>query len=125
MSYPVEVLPGQLYMGHYRQATSLQIHKDLKLSAIVNVSEEMSDMCVRTPLITVIKTNGQAEICILHMIHSFNVFTLFKVRFDTCDCTVLHIPVADSAKADLIGSFERVCMFIGEFHFLGCLQWLI
>ncbi|XP_048838913.1 serine/threonine/tyrosine-interacting-like protein 1 isoform X2 [Brienomyrus brachyistius] len=44
MPYPVEILPGQLYMGDYRQATSLQIHKDLKLSAIVNVSEEMSEM---------------------------------------------------------------------------------
>nr|XP_023675168.1 serine/threonine/tyrosine-interacting-like protein 1 isoform X3 [Paramormyrops kingsleyae] len=73
------VLPGQLYMGDYRQATSLQIHKDLKLSAIVNVSEEMSDI------------------------------------FETCDCTVLHIPAADSAKADLIGSFERVCLFIGSY----------
>ncbi|KPP58074.1 hypothetical protein Z043_124138 [Scleropages formosus] len=38
--YPVEILPGQLYMGDYRQATSPQIHKDLKLRAVVNVSEK-------------------------------------------------------------------------------------
>uniref|UniRef100_A0A8C9TTQ8 Serine/threonine/tyrosine interacting-like 1 n=1 Tax=Scleropages formosus TaxID=113540 RepID=A0A8C9TTQ8_SCLFO len=38
--YPVEILPGQLYMGDYRQATSPQIHKDLKLQAVVNVSEK-------------------------------------------------------------------------------------
>ncbi|XP_048838912.1 serine/threonine/tyrosine-interacting-like protein 1 isoform X1 [Brienomyrus brachyistius] len=79
MPYPVEILPGQLYMGDYRQATSLQIHKDLKLSAIVNVSEEMSEI------------------------------------FETCHCRVLHIPVADSAEANLIGSFERVCIFIGSY----------
>uniref|UniRef100_A0A672P9Z8 Tyrosine-protein phosphatase domain-containing protein n=1 Tax=Sinocyclocheilus grahami TaxID=75366 RepID=A0A672P9Z8_SINGR len=38
--YPVEILPGKLYMGDYRQATNLQILKDLKLNALVNVSDE-------------------------------------------------------------------------------------
>ncbi|XP_048037599.1 serine/threonine/tyrosine-interacting-like protein 1 isoform X1 [Megalobrama amblycephala] len=42
--YPVEILPGQLYMGDYRQATNPQILKDLKLNALVNVSDECSLM---------------------------------------------------------------------------------
>jgi len=42
--YPVEILPGQLYMGDYRQATNPKILKDLKLNALVNVSDECSLM---------------------------------------------------------------------------------
>uniref|UniRef100_A0A671RZ52 Serine/threonine/tyrosine-interacting-like protein 1 n=1 Tax=Sinocyclocheilus anshuiensis TaxID=1608454 RepID=A0A671RZ52_9TELE len=72
--YPVEILPGKLYMGDYRQATNLQILKDLKMNALVNVSDECS----------------------------------------LANCTVLHIRIADSAEADLIASFERMCVFIGS-----------
>ncbi|KAG7483823.1 hypothetical protein MATL_G00042390 [Megalops atlanticus] len=46
--YPVEVLRGQLYMGSYIQATNPQIHKDLKLRALVNVSEDTSDVFDRS-----------------------------------------------------------------------------
>ncbi|XP_051972586.1 serine/threonine/tyrosine-interacting-like protein 1 [Xyrauchen texanus] len=74
--YPVEILPGQLYMGDYRQATNLQILKDLKLNALVNLSDECSLM------------------------------------FKKAKCTVLHIRIADSEKADLLTSFERLCVFI-------------
>ncbi|XP_016394599.1 serine/threonine/tyrosine-interacting-like protein 1 isoform X2 [Sinocyclocheilus rhinocerous] len=74
--YPVEILPGKLYMGDYRQATNLQILKDLKLNALVNVSDECS------------------------------------LVFQKANCTVLHIRMADSAEADLITSFERMCVFI-------------
>ncbi|KAJ8342846.1 hypothetical protein SKAU_G00327740 [Synaphobranchus kaupii] len=42
--YPVEVLLGQLYMGDYRQAINLHIHKHLKLRALINVSEDTSDV---------------------------------------------------------------------------------
>ncbi|XP_056592997.1 serine/threonine/tyrosine-interacting-like protein 1 [Triplophysa dalaica] len=42
--YPVEILPGQLYMGDYIQATNPEILKDLKLKALVNVSDECSLM---------------------------------------------------------------------------------
>ncbi|XP_072515752.1 serine/threonine/tyrosine-interacting-like protein 1 isoform X2 [Salminus brasiliensis] len=42
--YPVEILPGQLYMGDFRQASNRQILKDLKLTALINVSEESSVM---------------------------------------------------------------------------------
>uniref|UniRef100_A0A8C1U3D0 Serine/threonine/tyrosine interacting-like 1 n=1 Tax=Cyprinus carpio TaxID=7962 RepID=A0A8C1U3D0_CYPCA len=45
-SYPVEILPGKLYMGDYRQATNLQILKDLKLNVLVNVSDECSNCTV-------------------------------------------------------------------------------
>uniref|UniRef100_A0A672NCU7 Serine/threonine/tyrosine-interacting-like protein 1 n=1 Tax=Sinocyclocheilus grahami TaxID=75366 RepID=A0A672NCU7_SINGR len=76
--YPVEILPGKLYMGDYRQATNLQILKDLKMNALVNVSDECSLM------------------------------------FKKANCTVLHIRIADSAEADLIASFERMCVFIGS-----------
>ncbi|KAG9351913.1 hypothetical protein JZ751_023164, partial [Albula glossodonta] len=37
--YPAEILLGQLYMGDYKQATSPHILKDLKLKALVNISE--------------------------------------------------------------------------------------
>ncbi|KAL4660535.1 serine/threonine/tyrosine-interacting-like protein 1 isoform X2 [Arapaima gigas] len=78
--YPVEILPGQLYMGDYRQATSPQIQKDLKLKAMVNISEETSHV------------------------------------FETSNCEILHIAVADSVEADLFGYFESICAFIGS-HF--------
>ncbi|XP_067289067.1 serine/threonine/tyrosine-interacting-like protein 1 [Pseudorasbora parva] len=42
--YPVEILAGQLYMGDYKQATNPEILRDLKLSALVNVSDECSLM---------------------------------------------------------------------------------
>uniref|UniRef100_A0A671RYF1 Serine/threonine/tyrosine-interacting-like protein 1 n=1 Tax=Sinocyclocheilus anshuiensis TaxID=1608454 RepID=A0A671RYF1_9TELE len=81
--YPVEILPGKLYMGDYRQATNLQILKDLKMNALVNVSDE----CSLVP---------------------------FLSWFKKANCTVLHIRIADSAEADLIASFERMCVFIGS-----------
>lgn len=39
--YPVEIVPGKLYMGNYIQACNQQIQKDLKIRAHVNVSEEV------------------------------------------------------------------------------------
>ncbi|XP_022537220.2 serine/threonine/tyrosine-interacting-like protein 1 isoform X1 [Astyanax mexicanus] len=39
--YPVEILPGQLYMGEFRQAANPQILKDLKLTALINVSDDL------------------------------------------------------------------------------------
>ncbi|NXG00048.1 STYL1 protein, partial [Sakesphorus luctuosus] len=38
--YPVEVLPGKLYMGNFKQACDQKIQKDLKITALVNVSEQ-------------------------------------------------------------------------------------
>lgn len=38
--YPVEILPGKLYMGNFRQACDQQIQKDLKIKAQVNISEQ-------------------------------------------------------------------------------------
>ncbi|XP_065116599.1 serine/threonine/tyrosine-interacting-like protein 1 [Paramisgurnus dabryanus] len=42
--YPVEILPGQLYMGDYMQAMNPQILKDLKVKALVNISDDGSLM---------------------------------------------------------------------------------
>ncbi|NXJ11769.1 STYL1 protein, partial [Odontophorus gujanensis] len=38
--YPVEILPGKLYMGNFKQACDQQIQKDLKIKAQVNISEQ-------------------------------------------------------------------------------------
>ncbi|NXK88964.1 STYL1 protein, partial [Formicarius rufipectus] len=38
--YPVEILPAKLYMGNFKQACDQKIQKDLKIKALVNVSEE-------------------------------------------------------------------------------------
>ncbi|NXA97115.1 STYL1 protein, partial [Melanocharis versteri] len=38
--YPVEILPAKLYMGNFEQASDKQIQKDLKIKALVNVSEQ-------------------------------------------------------------------------------------
>ncbi|NXY34808.1 STYL1 protein, partial [Pomatorhinus ruficollis] len=38
--YPVEILPSKLYMGNFKQASDKQIQKDLKIKALVNVSEQ-------------------------------------------------------------------------------------
>ncbi|XP_067085043.1 serine/threonine/tyrosine-interacting-like protein 1 [Osmerus mordax] len=40
--YPVEILQGQLYMGDFKQAINPHILKDLKINALVNVSEDNS-----------------------------------------------------------------------------------
>uniref|UniRef100_A0A8C7PYB3 Serine/threonine/tyrosine interacting-like 1 n=1 Tax=Oncorhynchus mykiss TaxID=8022 RepID=A0A8C7PYB3_ONCMY len=55
--YKVELLPGQLYLGDYKQAISPHVLKDLKLSALVNVSEDTSHVCWEketTPSVTLI-----------------------------------------------------------------------
>uniref|UniRef100_A0A8C7L1V2 Serine/threonine/tyrosine interacting-like 1 n=1 Tax=Oncorhynchus kisutch TaxID=8019 RepID=A0A8C7L1V2_ONCKI len=46
--YKVELLPGQLYLGDYKQAISPHVLKDLKLSALVNVSHT-SHVCEDSP----------------------------------------------------------------------------
>ncbi|NWV17161.1 STYL1 protein, partial [Origma solitaria] len=38
--YPVEILPEKLYMANFKQASDDQIQKDLKIKALVNVSEQ-------------------------------------------------------------------------------------
>ncbi|NXR62723.1 STYL1 protein, partial [Rhadina sibilatrix] len=38
--YPAEILPEKLYMGNFKQANDKQIQKDLKIKALVNVSEQ-------------------------------------------------------------------------------------
>ncbi|NXX43891.1 STYL1 protein, partial [Tricholaema leucomelas] len=38
--YPVEILPGRLYLGNFKQACDQQILKDLKIKAQVNISEQ-------------------------------------------------------------------------------------
>ncbi|NXW80610.1 STYL1 protein, partial [Hirundo rustica] len=38
--YPVEILPAKLYMGNFKQASDKQIQKDLKIKALVNISEQ-------------------------------------------------------------------------------------
>lgn len=37
--YPVEVIAGQLYMGDQQQGADLEILRDLKIKAVVNISE--------------------------------------------------------------------------------------
>ncbi|XP_026981920.1 serine/threonine/tyrosine-interacting-like protein 1 isoform X3 [Sagmatias obliquidens] len=38
--YPVEIMPGRIYLGNFRQACNPKIQKDLKIKAHVNVSME-------------------------------------------------------------------------------------
>ncbi|NWQ81569.1 STYL1 protein, partial [Columbina picui] len=38
--YPVEILQAKLYLGNFKQACDQQIQKDLKIKALVNISEE-------------------------------------------------------------------------------------
>ncbi|XP_028937535.1 serine/threonine/tyrosine-interacting-like protein 1 isoform X2 [Ornithorhynchus anatinus] len=38
--YPVEIVPGQIFLGDFRQACDPQIQKDLKIKAHVNISLE-------------------------------------------------------------------------------------
>ncbi|XP_059549493.1 serine/threonine/tyrosine-interacting-like protein 1 isoform X3 [Myotis daubentonii] len=39
-AYPVEIVPGSIYLGDFRQACDPKIQKDLKIKAHVNVSME-------------------------------------------------------------------------------------
>ncbi|XP_029304324.1 serine/threonine/tyrosine-interacting-like protein 1 [Cottoperca gobio] len=77
-TYPVEILAGRLYMGDQKQSADSSILKDLKISAVISISQ--SD-------------------------------TLESIKGIQ---TVLNIPVADSVKADLYSSFDRLCMLIGS-----------
>lgn len=38
--YPIEIVPGKIYLGDFRQACDPKIQKDLKIKAHVNVSME-------------------------------------------------------------------------------------
>lgn len=38
--YPVEIVPGKIYLGNFRQACDPKIQKDLKIKAHVNISME-------------------------------------------------------------------------------------
>ncbi|NWI86029.1 STYL1 protein, partial [Pitta sordida] len=38
--YPAEILPAKLYMGNFKQASDQKMQKDLKIKALVNVSEQ-------------------------------------------------------------------------------------
>ncbi len=43
-TYPVEVFPGQLYLGNHTQAGSKQMCKDLKIKAVIYVGMIVPDM---------------------------------------------------------------------------------
>ncbi|MXQ82682.1 hypothetical protein E5288_WYG009612 [Bos mutus] len=38
--YPIEIMPGRIYLGNFKQACDPKIQKDLKISAHVNISME-------------------------------------------------------------------------------------
>lgn len=38
--YPIEIVPGRIYLGNFVQACNPKIQKDLKIKAHVNVSME-------------------------------------------------------------------------------------
>uniref|UniRef100_A0A8C3VE73 Serine/threonine/tyrosine interacting like 1 n=1 Tax=Catagonus wagneri TaxID=51154 RepID=A0A8C3VE73_9CETA len=44
--YPVEIMPGRIYLGNFRQACDPKIQKDLKIKAHVNVSVEIGPFFV-------------------------------------------------------------------------------
>uniref|UniRef100_A0A8D1NY36 Tyrosine-protein phosphatase domain-containing protein n=1 Tax=Sus scrofa TaxID=9823 RepID=A0A8D1NY36_PIG len=44
--YPVEIVPGKIYLGNFRQACDPKIQKDLKIKAHVNVSMEIGPFFV-------------------------------------------------------------------------------
>ncbi|XP_071783088.1 serine/threonine/tyrosine-interacting-like protein 1 [Centroberyx gerrardi] len=41
-TYPVEIIAGLLYMGDHKQATNRNLREDLKISAMVNISQSSS-----------------------------------------------------------------------------------
>ncbi|XP_028377967.1 serine/threonine/tyrosine-interacting-like protein 1 isoform X3 [Phyllostomus discolor] len=47
--YPVEIVPGQIYLGDFRQACDPKIQKDLKIKVHVNVSMETGPFFVGDP----------------------------------------------------------------------------
>ena len=38
--YPIEIMPGRIYLGNFKQACDPKIQKDLKINAHVNISME-------------------------------------------------------------------------------------
>nr|XP_054748851.1 serine/threonine/tyrosine-interacting-like protein 1 [Lytechinus pictus] len=42
--YPVEVLPGHLYLGNYQQACSPGVKKDLKIKGVLHISQDAEEL---------------------------------------------------------------------------------
>ncbi|XP_071479508.1 serine/threonine/tyrosine-interacting-like protein 1 [Diadema antillarum] len=42
--YPVEVLPGQLYLGNYQQSCSPGVRKDLKIKGVLHISQDAEEL---------------------------------------------------------------------------------
>ncbi|XP_049760818.1 serine/threonine/tyrosine-interacting-like protein 1 isoform X3 [Elephas maximus indicus] len=47
--YPVEIMPGRIYLGNFSQACDPKIQKDLKIKAHVNVSMEIGPFFIGDP----------------------------------------------------------------------------
>nr|XP_045000147.1 serine/threonine/tyrosine-interacting-like protein 1 [Jaculus jaculus] len=47
--YPIEIIPGRVFLGDFRQANDPKIHKDLKIKAHVNISMESTPFFVDDP----------------------------------------------------------------------------
>lgn len=102
--YPVEVLAGQLYMGDQQQGADLEILKDLKITAVVNISE--SDAQEEWGNI------WPFEVSMLWAESSLDIS--FWNRTQEENQNVLIIPVAESVFSDLFSHLEKICNFIGE-----------
>nr|KAF6491155.1 serine/threonine/tyrosine interacting like 1 [Molossus molossus] len=99
--YPVEILPGRLYLGNFRQACDPKIQKDLKIKAHVNVSMETGPLrllqCETLP-----SSLSFSQFFFLSIMRSF---------VDDAD-KLLHIWIEDSLEASIFPFLRHLCHFI-------------
>lgn len=86
--YPIEVIPGFLYMGVSKQASDKAIAKDLKIKAHVNVTE-----------------NDDPRFTVNDMINGRNKEIVPQL---------LNMPVKDNIEVDWLSQFTVICTFIDQ-----------
>jgi len=89
-TYPIEVLPGFLYIGLRKQAGEPKIEKDLKIKAHVNLTSTEDPVFKLEDRI-----HGKSRDLISQL---------------------LNVPVEDSIHADLFSQFSTCCSFIQQHH---------
>ncbi|XP_042778530.1 serine/threonine/tyrosine-interacting-like protein 1 isoform X1 [Panthera uncia] len=102
--YPVEIIPGRIYLGNFRQACDPKIQKDLKIKAHVNVSMEAGPLCLL-----------HCEAFPSSLNFSLLFFSSITCSFVDDADSLLHIKIEDSPEADLSPFLRHLCHFL-ELH---------
>ncbi|XP_045399045.1 serine/threonine/tyrosine-interacting-like protein 1 isoform X3 [Lemur catta] len=115
--YPVEIIPGRVFLGNFSQACDPKIQKDLKIKAHVNVSMETGPLWLLHceapaappdfPLPQLRDTTCRS--------FSQHLASWIGASFVGDPDKLLHIQIEDSPEAKISPFFRHLCHFI-EIH---------